>query len=182
MPAYFINLDHAFSQALAALLPRTTPLIDLFQFFSLVGGSLVVWIFLLLFLVVFEEKRNKEFIAYFLGSILITGTLANYLFKWLFMRTRPFLALHLMAPSCPRDYSFPSGHAALSFACAVMLASFDSRRKWFYYTIAVVISYSRIFLYCHYISDVVAGALLGSGISLILLHFHKKGARKKKRS
>ncbi|MFA6513419.1 MAG: phosphatase PAP2 family protein, partial [Patescibacteria group bacterium] len=57
---------------------------------------------------------------------------------------------------------------------ATILAYFDKKRRWFYYIIAVLISYSRIYLGCHYFLDVVAGTILGFVISKIILLTNKK--------
>jgi undecaprenyl-diphosphatase len=103
----------------------------------------------------------------------------HFVIKWLFMRERPYVSADFPSTVCPSDYSFPSGHAALSFASAVMLGHFDRKRKPLYYLTAVIISYSRIFLYCHYLSDVVAGAILGSLVSAVFLLGHALTRRKK---
>jgi undecaprenyl-diphosphatase len=91
-------------------------------------------------------------------------------------RPQPFFDTHL-----PASYSFPSGHALLSFClcgAAAALFSRDQKKPWIriaIWSIAVVlvvaIGYSRIYLGVHYPSDVLAGYLgalvwvLGVGIA-----------------
>jgi len=63
----------------------------------------------------------------------------------------------------PGDFSFPSGHASASFAAAYAL--WFSRKKiklWIPALIlAALIAFSRLYLYVHFPSDVVAGIMLG---------------------
>lgn len=64
------------------------------------------------------------------------------------------------------SFSFPSNHAANSFAAVVFLSLEFRRRKWtvaVLFTIAALIGYSRIYLGAHYPLDVLGGALLGAG-------------------
>ncbi|MEK7096731.1 MAG: phosphatase PAP2 family protein, partial [Patescibacteria group bacterium] len=70
---------------------------------------------------------------------------------------------------CPKDFSFPSTHAATAFVAAEILAYFNKKRKWFYFAVAILISYSRIYLGCHYFFDVVFGAIIGWLVSQSLL-------------
>jgi undecaprenyl-diphosphatase len=69
----------------------------------------------------------------------------------------------------PHDASFPSGHAATSFACAGTLAPFVSRRgQIVLYVLAAGIAYSRVYVGVHYPLDVVAGAAIGYGVARAL--------------
>jgi undecaprenyl-diphosphatase len=59
-------------------------------------------------------------------------------------------------------YSFPSGHATTSFACAATLARFAPRNVVaLLYLLAALISFSRVYVGVHYPLDVLAGAALG---------------------
>ena len=65
-------------------------------------------------------------------------------------------------------YSFPSGHATVSFACATTLALAVPRLTWPLFTLATLISFSRVYVGVHYPLDVLAGAALGVAIAIAL--------------
>ncbi len=139
------------------------------------------------------SSRDKKFIISFTLSLLITFVCVNLILKKIIQRPRPKIIsnnLNLSAKNinqiefipnnlnmlkllsvnhCPTDFSFPSSHAALSFASAGIIAYFDKKRLWFYYLVAILISYSRIYLGCHYFLDIFFGAILGYLISKTLL-------------
>ncbi len=69
----------------------------------------------------------------------------------------------------PHDGSFPSGHAATSFACATVLAAFAPRLAPVLLVLAAAIAFSRVYVGVHYPLDVVAGAALGAAVGLVLL-------------
>lgn len=63
--------------------------------------------------------------------------------------------------------SFPSSHAANAFTLAWVLSS-RWRRGWpAFFALAVVVALSRLYLNRHYLSDVVAGALLGMAVAWV---------------
>ncbi len=87
----------------------------------------------------------------------------NVILKPLVARIRPCdvdSAVLLLIPH-PGGFSFPSGHTGASFAAASAL--FFSRNKFgvFAFVVAALIGFSRLYLYVHYPSDVLAGALIG---------------------
>ena len=173
--------DQSITLFLKNLIPHNLFFNYFFSFFSLKGNSIFVWLLVILISVILEErknpwisKRDKKFIILFSLSFILTTLIVSYPLKNLFHRPRPTLDTKysiLNTNSCPKDFSFPSGHAATAFAAAAILVYFDKKRRWFYYAIAVLISFSRIYLSCHYFFDVVAGALIGYAISRLLLSF-----------
>ena len=68
----------------------------------------------------------------------------------------------------PHDHSFPSGHAATSFACATTLALAFPRLAVPLYVLAAAIAYSRVYVGVHYPLDVVGGAVLGIAVAIAL--------------
>ena len=70
----------------------------------------------------------------------------------------------------PTDSSFPSGHTFVSFCCSIILC-LQLKKKWpFIYIFAALTALSRIFLCVHYPSDILAGAILGTVVGIIV-HF-----------
>ncbi len=176
-----ISLDYLLTNFLNRLTPHNTFFDYFFSFFSLKGSSILIWILIIVIVVILEERKNpeiskkdKKFIFLFSLSFLLTFLLSDIVLKNIFQRPRPFTTifnnLQLFSTfSCPTDFSFPSAHAATAFAAATILVYFDKKRRWFYYTVAILISYSRIYLGCHYFLDVIAGAIIGYIISRLLL-------------
>jgi undecaprenyl-diphosphatase len=105
---------------------------------------------------------------------VLAAELAADVGKYFVHRHRPFE--HQIGPSV-RTHSFPSGHSATSFAAATVLAGYAPRYRVLFYTLACLIAFSRLYNGVHYPSDVVAGALLGAAIALLL----RGGARLRSR-
>ena len=66
----------------------------------------------------------------------------------------------------PASSSFPSNHAANSFALATLLTIYYPKMAGVFFTAAAVVGFSRIYLGEHYPLDVLAGALLGTSVAL----------------
>lgn len=171
---HLITLDQNLSFSLSNLLPHNGFFDIIFNFFSLTGLTFIIWIIILICFTIWEEKKHKEFIFFFLSSFLTTAFLVNIVLKNIFMRVRPWLEFKMNTIYCPSDFSFPSGHAASAFVGAVIFSYFDKKRWPIYYGVAILISYSRIYLSCHYLLDVIVGASVGLLISKATIYILSK--------
>jgi undecaprenyl-diphosphatase len=104
------------------------------------------------------------------GAAILLAESVSAALKELVERDRPPVADPLPEPlvTTPATHSFPSGHATVSFACATVLALAVPRLTLPLYTLAVLISFSRVYVGVHYPLDVVAGAVLGIAIARAL--------------
>ena len=88
----------------------------------------------------------------------------SHLVKSVFERPRPCLTLpdvHLLV-GCGQTFSFPSGHAVTSFAIATFLTLVYPRARWVLFSLAVLVSYSRIAVGVHYPFDILVGWVEGA--------------------
>ena len=88
-----------------------------------------------------------------------------------------FFASDPLSPR-PASYSFPSGHTSSSFAAALILTLRHKKIGWLAYIPAVLIAFSRIFLFVPYPTDVLAGILLGT-LAALLTYFAAKAIQKR---
>lgn len=125
------------------------------------GNGGILWIICSLLLTAFPRTR-KAGIAMAV-SLILEVLCCNVVLKPFVARLRPCdvnTAVKLLIPR-PDGFSFPSGHTGASFAAAAALAFGEKQMGTAAYIMAALIGFSRIYLYVHYPSDVLAGALLG---------------------
>lgn len=106
------------------------------------------------------------------GAAATSAALSVLLFGWLKRltgRRRPCeIEPHCWATLLPPDqFSFPSGHTMTAFAVAVPLSLFYPTLAVGLLFCALSIAMSRIVLGMHFLSDVVAGALIGTGLGYL---------------
>lgn len=97
-------------------------------------------------------------------TAMIVSLIFTFVFQYLAQRPRPDTVRLLIPP--PNFPAYPSGHAAMAFAVAMVLA-LAYRRKWAWILAlggASLIALSRVYLGLHYPSDVIGGAILGAGL------------------
>ncbi len=123
-----------------------------------------IWILLAAVLLCSRQVRGQG-VAVSCGLALDLVT-CNLLLKPMFNRIRPFVLVPsvelLVRP--PMDASFPSGHTAVSFAAVFALRASGSPLWKPALFLAVAIAFSRLYLYVHWPSDVLGGALLGAAV------------------
>lgn len=177
MPLEFTILD--FFQTLH------TPIGDnVMKFITSLGDKGAVWIVMALALILIPKTRKTGLIV--AAALILDAIFCNLLLKPLVARVRPYdvnTVIQLLV-AAPKDYSFPSGHTAASFASAAALWFAKDRYLGktgiiLTTTLAVFIGLSRLYFYVHYPTDVLCGAILGIlcgyfGKKLICRMYHNK--------
>ena len=142
-----MNLDWIILHGLRVL--TTCPLLDFWMpRITALGNSGIVWV--VAAIVLLCTKKYRRYGVMLLVGLAAALLLGNLTLKNLFARPRPCwldesVPLLIARPS---DYSFPSGHT--------------------------IIAFSRLYLYVHFPSDVLGGAVLGVGIGLLMLYGERR--------
>lgn len=142
-------------------------------------GSLVSWSLICGLIFIFGGEKGKK-VAILSLTALFLSSVAVIVLKYVVAEPRPFLTLqNIDLLAIENDYSFPSGHVALSFATTTVLGlkySFMAKGKKYklIYPLlasAAIIGFSRIYIGVHYPLDVIFGAIIGAICALIVLKF-----------
>lgn len=147
---------------------RTAWLDVLMPAVSHLGDSGVIWILLGLGILLLS-RRQKAVGFQVLLALLLSLIFCNLILKNGVDRIRPFVlnqAAELLIPP-PGDPSFPSGHTSASFAAAVVLLLTRWKGRWAALVLAVLIAFSRLYLYVHFPTDVLGGMLVGALCGLL---------------
>ncbi len=135
------------------------------RFFPIVtklGDGGIFWIAVALLLLFFRKTRAT---GAMIGVALLCGLLiGNVTLKPLIDRMRPYEVAGVLPVLVEplSDGSFPSGHTLACFEASVVLFIRDKRLGIPALVIAFLVAFSRLYLYVHYLTDVLAGALLGT--------------------
>lgn len=135
------------------------------------GDGGLVWFITMMILYWIPEYHNTSKIM--LLTIALQALLVNLLLKPLVRRKRPFHTEkeRLMLKKEPKDSSFPSAHSSSSFSMAGVLL-FTSFPYWpVFMLIAFLIAQSRLVLFAHWVSDVLAGTIIGLFLAYMMV-FH----------
>jgi membrane-associated phospholipid phosphatase len=128
---------------------------------------------------------NKDTNQLNTGLCIATGIALNTVMtiglKYSINRDRPFTTYpEIKALELENTPSMPSGHTSSAFNIATSLTLFYP--KWYVavpaYTWATGVAYSRMYIGVHYPSDLIAGAILGSGTAWLTYYLNKKWFRK----
>lgn len=130
------------------------------------------WLFLVLTGGLLLSKRYRQQGTTLGGALLLCLLVGNLLLKPLVGRIRPYDLVEgfelLVQPL--RDYSFPSGHTMAATACAAVFWRYRRLFKGWSAVVlvgAVLMAFSRLYLYVHFPTDVLCGAALGAALAAV---------------
>ncbi|MGI6108827.1 MAG: phosphatase PAP2 family protein [Eubacteriaceae bacterium] len=128
---------------------------------TLAGTSGLIWLTAGWYMM---RRKSTRLNGLILFIVVAQNVIVNNLVtKSIFRRPRPCSVEpeEYMHHSFPAGFSFPSGHTLTSFSGATILAIADWRNAFWAFPLAAGIGFSRMYLYAHYPSDVIAGAVDG---------------------
>ncbi len=132
-------------------------------------------------LVIFGGRKGRTVAVLALFTLALSDQLSSAVIKPLVHRVRPCF-LPDLAGLCrllieqPHSPSFPSSHAANNTALAVLFSVKYRRLTGVFVFLALLSSYSRIYVGVHFPSDLIGGALLGAACAAAILWL-EKGAK-----
>ncbi len=153
-------------------------------FFSTVthfGDGGIFWIALAVILLCFKRTRK---VGLTVGFALIFGLfVGNLTLKPLIGRIRPYAnftyieymrrTAETLLISPPSEFSFPSGHTLCSFESAVAIFLYNKKWGSAALVLATLVAVSRIYLYVHYLTDILAGAAIGTALAVAAYYLVK---------
>ncbi len=147
------------------------------------GQAIIICSFLLL---LWKGGRKGRIVGVVLIILIgVSDQLNSTFIKKIIMRPRPCHEINghvmmehirLLVP-CGSGYSFPSSHAVNGFAIGTFLSVYYKKYAWAFYTYAIVISYSRVYVGVHYPYDVFVGGLVGSVCALVMVYVLQMAGR-----
>lgn len=130
--------------------------------FAFLGSGIGVFVIVTGYLFAKKKKIPIPFWLVFGASMFIT-----YLLKILVARQRPWQ----IASGFDIEASFPSGHAT---ACFAALPFMKGKMRYVWAVFALLVVFSRIYQGYHYLTDIVAGSLIGFTIALLISKYEDK--------
>ncbi len=158
-----------------------------FDFIMFWLSNKLIWIplyLIIIYLIIkkFGTKKGIFITISLIIAIVISDQISVHFFKNVFLRYRPCHNIniknivHLVNNRCGGQYGFVSSHASNFFTLATTVSLIFKQKKisFLMFAIALLVSYSRIYLGVHYPLDILGGALLGITTGIITSYFIKK--------
>lgn len=130
------------------------------------GNNGAIWIGAGVALAILDSSNREAWLICAVLAPIAIGL--NYVLKLIVKRPRPVLEGLPPLGGAPSSLSFPSAHASSSFAVATAMTRVDAGWGALAFVLALALSLGRPYLGMHYPSDVLAGAVLGVGLGLIV--------------
>ncbi len=142
------------------------------KFFALVSrlGNGIVWYTLILVLPFIYGKQALH-VSIRMALVGIAGLLIYKMIKSTTERLRPYMVDKAILPGTPPldKYSFPSGHTLHATSFSIIVLYYIPELFWIIAPFAILVAISRVVLGLHYPTDVLAGVMIGSALSVFII-------------
>ncbi len=142
---------------------------------SITGNFGLIWLAIAAAFYFANANQAALCILFALGCSLL---IVNLFLKHVVRRPRPYEARgeeRDILIRRPKDFSFPSGHTFSSFAAATTIAHFTPKLGIIVLIYAAGIAFSRLYLYVHYLTDVLTSAVFGVSIGVLISYLFSSG-------
>ena len=165
----FINVNNFLNnQYLKNFFTKITILGDSLWLFAL---SILTYTLCHIYQKIFLKKKINKIIvikkyAIFLFTVIFTTGFLTQLIKHLVGRARPNHNTNIDSPEVfffnleSSFHSFPSGHTSTIFAAALFFSLLTPKIRYFYFSFAFVVAFSRVVVGAHYIFDILGGIVI----------------------
>ncbi|HLC77540.1 MAG TPA: phosphatase PAP2 family protein [Candidatus Nanoarchaeia archaeon] len=142
------------------------------------AGTILMFIFLTsLFL--WRDHKRKWILPLWIAMVI--ASLTAFILKFIVQRQRPYqLGVVSTLPILEKvshlawDFSFPSSHAIIAFSAIPVLSKEFPRFKYAWIIFASLVALSRVYFGLHFMSDVIAGAVMGYLIGFFIVKIEDK--------
>ena len=171
---FLVLLAFKFDNRLAILISliRNSSLDSFFMGITYASSVLIVFVFLTLIFI--KENKRKWILP--LWVTLATNIIIGFLLKIVIQRQRPYqlglvATFETLIKNSHRawDFSFPSFQAMMIFSAIPFLSKEFPKFKYVWVVFACLVAFSRVYFGVHFLSDVIAGGLIGYMIGYFIL-------------
>lgn len=158
-----LRIDKEYSEKLYRIFKPSEAMKKLINIFTRGYGALPIIIIIFLF-----EENKLKFVLFTFLYLVIVFILVENILKRIVNRKRPEY-------SELNTRSFPSSHAVTMFgATTIYILTYQQHQFWVIFSIYLIVyslsvSLSRVILGYHFLSDIIAGAIIGISLGLVIV-------------
>ena len=145
-----------------------TPLMKLITF---LGEKGIIFFLLAIGFMCFSKTRRMGVCMF--GAVCCGALITNIILKDMVARPRPFeyMAIYksywdYIGSPAESGFSFPSGHTWSAVTGAWVITAANRKFGWWAIPLAAALTFSRLYLFVHFPSDILSGALIGAALGL----------------